>query len=273
MPTLLEVWESRLGVAEVAGAKSNPIIIEWCKAIGWESIKDDETAWCATSMNAACLEAGLPMTPHPNRPAARSFLMWGKKVAPVEVAPGDVVVWPRGNSAWQGHVNCVQQVRRTGKKTEVRCIGGNQSHPSGGAVTIAAWQDIKGAIGVRRAVAATVPDLRRAGSTEIKKADRIQNGGWLVTVIPTIIATIQSMLGPVEVPKFASLPESLSWWQTLLGGLNAVWILVAAHPWLAGTLVVGLLCVLVGRQLKAARVAKHEAGIPLSAEVAGLEAA
>jgi uncharacterized protein (TIGR02594 family) len=112
MPTLLEVWESRLGVCEVAGKAHNPIILQWCKDVGWESIKDDETAWCATSMSSACLEAGLPMPPHPNRPAARSFLMWGKQVAPAEVAPGDIVVWPRGNSSWQGHVNVVKEVRR-----------------------------------------------------------------------------------------------------------------------------------------------------------------
>lgn len=276
MPTLLEVWESRLGVCEVAGKDHNPIILGWCKAIGWESIKDDETAWCATGMNSACLEAGLPMTPHNQRPAARSFLTWGKQVAPADVAPGDVLVWPRGNSSWQGHVNIVKEVRRNSiKKIEVRCIGGNQSHKSGGAVTLTGWQDIKGVLpnGVRRAVPATVPDLRKAGSTEIKKADQIQNGGTAVTLIPIVLATAQSMLGPVEVPQFKTLPESLSWWQTLIGGVNAVANLVAAHPWLAGTLVVGLMCVMVGRKLKADRVAKHSAGVPIAAEVAKLAVA
>jgi uncharacterized protein (TIGR02594 family) len=275
MPTLLEVWESRLGIAEVAGPQSNPVILEWCKAVGWESIKDDETAWCATSMNAACIEAGLPMTPHPNRPAARSFLMWGKEVAPVEVAPGDVVVWPRGNSAWQGHVNCVKEVRRKGNKTEVRCIGGNQSHPSGGAVTLTGWQDIKGALpnGVRRAVPATVPDLRKAGSTEIKKADRVQNAGSLLTFLAAIVAAVKELFGPVDVPKFADMKEGLDWWQMILGGANAVGKLLLDNPWLGGTLLVGGVLVLVGRQIKAARVAKHEAGVPLSVEVAKLEAA
>ena len=272
MPTLLEVWESRLGICEVAGKGHNPIILEWCKAVGWESIKDDETAWCATSMNSACLEAGLPMTPHNSRPAARSFLTWGKQVEPAEVAPGDIVVWPRGNSAWQGHVNMVKEVRRKAKKTEVRCIGGNQSHKSGGAVTLTDWQDIKGALpnGVRRVVLATVPDLRKAGSTEIKKADRVQNAGGALTLLATIIAAVKELFGPVDVPKFVDLKEGLDWWQTILGGANAVGRLLLDNPWLGGTLLVGGILVLVGRQIKAARVAKHEAGVPLSAEVAKL---
>src|SRR5688572_5813841 len=96
--SMLSVMESRLGIQEVPGKGNNPTIVEWCKAIGWESIKDDDTAWCSTCMCSAALEAGMPMPPHPNRPAARSWLMWGKQVAPAEVAPGDVVVWPRGNS-------------------------------------------------------------------------------------------------------------------------------------------------------------------------------
>jgi hypothetical protein len=157
----------------------------------------------------------------------------------------------------------------------VRCIGGNQSHKSGGAVTLTGWQDIKGALpnGVRRAVPATVPDLRKAGSTEIKKGDQIQNGGTAVTLIPVVLATAQSLLGPVEVPAFKTLPESLTWWDTILRGSNAVYTLVASHPWLAGTVVVGLMCVMVGRRLKAARVAKHAAGVPISAEVAKLQVA
>jgi uncharacterized protein (TIGR02594 family) len=274
MPTLVEVWDSRLGIAEIAGKKHNPIILGWCREVGWESIVDDETAWCATSMCSAAKEAGLPMPPHNQRPLARSWLTMGKGVSVAEADVGDVVVWPRGNSSWQGHVNMIREIKRAKGKVQVRCIGGNQSHESGGAVTLTGWQDLKGAIGVRRLVPATVPALREAGSTEIKQADRIQNSGTAVTFIPMMWAAVQTawnqMFGPVDVPKFASLPESLSWWQALLEGARALLGLVAEHPWLAGTLVMGLLCVLVGRQLKANRVAKHAAGVPLSVEVAKL---
>jgi hypothetical protein len=44
--------------------------------------------------------------------------------------------------------------------------------------------------------------------------------------------------------------------------------LVLAHPWLAGTCLVGALLILIGHQLKAARVAKAAAGVPLSSQVA-----
>jgi uncharacterized protein (TIGR02594 family) len=271
--TMLAVMESRMGIEEMPGKQHNQLILDMWKDAGHAEIVDDETAWCSGAMCSAAKAAGLPFPPVNVNAMARSWLTWGKQVEPVEVAPGDVVIWPRGNSSWQGHVNCAKEVRRKGKKTEVRCIGGNQSHKSGGAITLTDWQDIKGAIGVRRAVPATVPDLRAAGSSEIKKADQLQNGGTAVTLIPVAIATVQNMLGPVEVPSFKTLPESLSWWQTLLGGANAVWNLVAAHPWLAGTAFLGILAVLVGRQLKAARLAKHQAGVPISAEVAKLAAA
>ena len=35
---------------------------------------------------------------------ARSFLSWGQKVNVENIKPGDVVVFPRGNKGWQGHV-------------------------------------------------------------------------------------------------------------------------------------------------------------------------
>lgn len=276
MPTLLEVWESRIGIAEVAGAKNNPIILEWWKDAGHPEIIDDETAWCSGSMCSAAKEAGLPFPPVNVNPMARSWLTWGKKVEPAEVQPGDVTIWPRGNPAGPyAHVNCVKEVRKKNKRIEVRCIGGNQSHPSGGAVTLTDWIDVKGALpnGVRRAVPATVPELRKAGSSEIKKADRVQNAGSLLTILAAIVAAVKDLFGPVDVPKFADLKEGLDWWQTILGGANAVGRLFLDNPWLGGTLLVGGILILVGRQIKAARIAKHEAGVPLSAEVSKLQVA
>jgi uncharacterized protein (TIGR02594 family) len=270
MPTLLEVWESRLGIQEVPGAKHNPIIVQWAADAGHPEIVDDETSWCSLSMCSAAKEASLPFPPVNVNPMARSWLTWGVKGELENIAPGDVAIWPRGDpKGWQGHVSCVKDVRATGGKVEVRCIGGNQGGLKGGdAVTLSGWQDAAKALGFRRAVPATVPDLRKAGSSEIRKADRIQNGGWLVTVIPAGVATVKELLEPVKVPEFATMPDALTWWETVLRGLNAIGALVAAHPWLAGTAVVGIVCVLVGRSLKTARVDKHAAGIPIAAEVA-----
>lgn len=50
MPTLIEVWDSRLGIAETAGPKHNQIIADWWKDAGHPEIVDDETAWCSGSM-------------------------------------------------------------------------------------------------------------------------------------------------------------------------------------------------------------------------------
>lgn len=269
MATMLEVMESRLGIQEIPGKKHNAIIIGWAAQIGHGEVTEDEVSWCSICACSAAQDAGLPIPPHNIRLLARSWLTWGVKVDG-DIVPGDVAVWPR-KEKWQGHVNVVKEVRTYRGKLQVRCIGGNQGGLKGGdAVTLTDWIDAKGALDFRRAVPATVPDLRKAGSTEIKKADRVQNGGWLVTIIPATIASIKSMFGPVEVPEFASMTDSLSFWQSILGGVNAVGSLIGAHPWLAGTTVVGLLCVLVGNQIKAARVAKHQAGVPLSSEVAKL---
>lgn len=272
MPTMLEVMQGRLGIAEFPGARqNNPVIVGWAKLAGHPEITDDETSWCSICMSAAAAEAGLPMPAINMNTMARSWLTWGVAVHPDDVQPNDVAVWPRGNPAGPyGHVNIVESV--AGGK--VICIGGNQGTGKGAdAVTPAKPRAISEAVGFRRAVAATVPALRQAGSTEIRKGDQVQNAGWLVTVIPSIIAAFNSVFGKVEVPHFADLKEGLSWWQEILGAANAVGDLVLAHPWLGGTLLVGGVLVLIGHQIKAARVAKHEAGVPLSSQVAQLGAA
>ena len=270
MATILEIMQSRLGIQEVPGAKDNPVILGWFKAAGHPEVDADEVSWCAACASSACLEAGLPMPPVNVNLMARSFLTWGVKVELDDVQPGDIAVWPRGNSSWQGHVNVVEKVA----DLFVSCIGGNQSGLKGGdAVTRAKPRAKSEALGFRRPVAATVPALRAAGSREIAKGDMTQNAGGALTVLSAAWAAVQSLFGPVDVPAFADLKEGLGWWEMILRGASAVGKLVADHPWLAVTLLGGGVFILLGRQLKAARVAKHAAGMPLSVEVAKMEAA
>lgn len=48
-----------LGVAEIKGQKSNPIILKFASDIGVSSIyKNDDTSWCALAHNAIALRAG-----------------------------------------------------------------------------------------------------------------------------------------------------------------------------------------------------------------------
>lgn len=66
------------------------------------------TEWCAAFVNAVLQAQGVPNlhdidSRYPL--LARSFLEWGNAVDfEDEVRRGDVIVFPRGNEGWQGHV-------------------------------------------------------------------------------------------------------------------------------------------------------------------------
>jgi len=86
------------------------------------------TEWCAAFVNAILELDGIPgsesVSEHPLM--ARSFLLWGEAVEGAHIQRGDVVVFPRGNSSWQGHVGFfVAPYPRTG---EWIILGGNQDN-------------------------------------------------------------------------------------------------------------------------------------------------
>lgn len=278
MPTStpwLDDMIASLGTKEVPGAKANPSIVQYFAEVGHPEVTSDEIAWCAARTGAALKRVGLPIPPKNVNLMARSYCTYGVKCEP---KPGAIAIWPRGNSSWQGHVNIVETVTADGK---VVCIGGNQSN----AVTRTKPQDPSTALDFRWPVSPTVPDLRKAGSTEIKKGDAIQKVGIATTFLGPIVAWLKdifgsvwdataSVVGPMTVmPEFSNINEGLTFWQTLMGGVNAVGKLVLDNPWLAGSLMGGMLLAWIGHALKAQRVAKAAAGVPLSVEVAAVEAA
>lgn len=118
----VDIARNELGVSEVAGKVARPRILEYFAAAGHAEVKSDETAWCSAFVNFCMEQAGIKGT---MSLAARSWLRWGKEV---KAQPGAVGIWPRGKSAWQGHVAIVEEVLPGNK---VLCIGGNQ----GNAVT------------------------------------------------------------------------------------------------------------------------------------------
>ena len=266
-PQLLSIMKSRLGIKETPGNKGdNPVILGWFKAVGHPEIEHDETSWCAVTVGSALIECGLPIPARNVNMMARSYATYG---VPTEPKPGAIAIWPRGAS-WQGHVNVVERVNDDGT---IVCIGGNQSNRNGGdAVTRTKPMDPSKAIAFRWPVAATVPALRKAGSTEIAKGDRIQNMGIFATFIAPIIAAVKDWFGGVSIPHFQTLPEGMTFWQQTLEGANAVARVAGDNPWIAGTIASGVVMAWVGHTIKAARVAKAEAGIPLSSEVASLAA-
>lgn len=257
----LDVMRERLGTKEVAGKKHNPAIVSMFADVGHPEVTDDETAWCAAATGSALKACNLPIPPKNVNLMARSYCTYGVKTAP---KPGAIAIWPRGNSAWQGHVNIVESVTDDGK---VICIGGNQSN----AVTRTKPLDPATALDFRWPVVPTVPELRKSGSTEIKKGDRVQNVGTLFAFLGPIIAATKELLAPITaVPQFSDIKEGLTFWQTVLGGANAVARIVLENPWLTGSVFGGLVLAWIGHTIKAARVAKAAAGVPLSVEVASL---
>lgn len=64
------------------------------------------TEWCAAFVNAILEKDGIPgsssVSDHPLM--ARSFLTWGESVSPEDIQRGDIVIFPRGDRGWQGHV-------------------------------------------------------------------------------------------------------------------------------------------------------------------------
>ena len=106
------------------------------------------TEWCAAFVNAVLEESGIPgsesVSNHPL--TARSFLKWGEKVD--EPLPGDIVIFPRGNVSWQGHVGFyIGTIVRNNIKYYL-ILGGNQTN----SVNIEYYRASK-AIGIRRLTA------------------------------------------------------------------------------------------------------------------------
>ena len=83
------------------------------------------TEWCAAFVNAVLDMQDIPgsesVSDYPLM--ARSFLEWGEKVEG-EPQKGDIVIFPRGDKGWQGHVGFF--IRDTGKAWVI--LGGNQDN-------------------------------------------------------------------------------------------------------------------------------------------------
>ena len=120
MQRLLNMALSQYDVSEIAGTRHNNIIVNYFKEIGFEWVKDDETAWCSAFMNWCCFKCDLPMS---NKLTARSWLTVGNEVMVPEV--GDqVIFWRDKIDSWKGHIALF--IKEDENFTYV--IGGNQSN-------------------------------------------------------------------------------------------------------------------------------------------------
>ena len=87
-----------------------------------------QTQWCAAFVNAMLHKTGIAgsesVSKHPL--LARSFLDWGITIDSPEF--GDVMIFKRGNTEWQGHVGFyVGEVEVNGRKF-YQILGGNQKY-------------------------------------------------------------------------------------------------------------------------------------------------
>lgn len=186
-----EMAKAEVGTVEWANG-NNPKVVAYFKDSGNPGVMDDETAWCAAFVGAMLKRAGIKGTGKLN---ARSYLDWGTPVARKDAQPGDVVVFKRGNSSWQGHVAFF--VKDRGALIDV--LGGNQSN----AVNIKGYQ-AAALLGIRRPPKATAkpaaPPKRPAQSASAPKASQVKEvaktaagGGVGAAVVLAVVAFWQDV--------------------------------------------------------------------------------
>ncbi len=158
-PKWLELARKELGTKETVGSKHNPKVLQYFQDVKHAEIDDDETAWCAAFAGAMLERAGVVST---RSLAARSYLQWGEKVDKPKV--GDIAVFQRGTSSWQGHV-AFYLYEKDGK---IFHLGGNQSN----AVTISSTAKSR-LLGYRRPKGATPAAVEKANDFVVDAIKKI----------------------------------------------------------------------------------------------------
>jgi uncharacterized protein (TIGR02594 family) len=104
------------------------------------------TEWCAAFVNSVLEESGIVSNKDHKYPlTARAFLDWGNKVNKEDIQPGDIVIFPRGNQGWQGHVGFYISTIELNGIEYYAILGGNQNDK----VSIDRYRS-SAALGIRR---------------------------------------------------------------------------------------------------------------------------
>ncbi len=120
MEELLLEMLKMYGLKEIVGPEHNEEIVEFFKEIGFDWVKDDETAWCSASLNYFCKKLGYERS---GKLDARSWLKVGTKIDTPQI--GDVIVlWRNSPQAWEGHVG----LYISEDNGLIYILGGNQSN-------------------------------------------------------------------------------------------------------------------------------------------------
>jgi uncharacterized protein (TIGR02594 family) len=257
----LDLMLADLGTKELAGKdKNNPKILGFFADCGHKEVVTDETAWCAATVGSCLARAGFPLPPTNVNLMARSYLTYGVALDAPKV--GCIGIWPRGDS-WQGHVGIVTKVN----KTSVTIIAGNQ----GNAISYGVYA-IKTALGWRWPVAATVRDLKDAGSTTLAATEAVKKGLVVGGATTGAVGAAQQALmpAPADMTALPSLDDlktvgdQVGVLHKLMEGCGDVVKFVLEHPWIVGLVLGGVLIFLAVRRIEQDRLARAKAGQPLS---------
>lgn len=132
-PKWITEAKKTLGQHEIPGPKDNPLIDEAFALCGISWAEDHTTPWCACWLNLMLKRGGVKGT---NSAAAVSFCKWGQKVHIDDLQLGDVVVfeWRDGSHHVAFFTRWLDNDDEENERLE--CLGGNQTDPNGGAVTL-----------------------------------------------------------------------------------------------------------------------------------------
>lgn len=169
-----ELAKAEVGTVEWKDG-SNPKVVAYFEDSGNAGVKDDATAWCAAFVGAMLKRAGQKGT---GLLTARSYLDWGVPVDRKDARPGDIVIFKRGNSSWQGHVAFF--VKDRGAVIDV--LGGNQSN----AVNVKGHQASQ-LLGIRRATTAPQRPAQPQPAPDAPVAQKPATG-WLAALFAAVLA-------------------------------------------------------------------------------------
>ena len=152
-PRYLKTADAFVGMTEI---EDRQILSEFLK------VDPVQYEWCAAFVNASLHVNDVPGSESVNDfpLMARSFLFWGESVE--EPKLGDIVIFPRGNEGWQGHVGFYINTTVVDGESFYVILGGNQDD----SVSYALYPASK-AIDIRRLDSPDMPYIRQKSTVDL----------------------------------------------------------------------------------------------------------